>query len=336
MPVSTAEIVAVMGACVAERRRYAETTARERLAELVPASELGRFADPVHWARARTRESAHRVVLEFDEDIDPTEVLAAFGGDGETPALADLVCVVDAIHLGADLASEDYIRGRLPGTTSFLTARALVTAMQIEHAATIVLVGWEALTTPELSQMMAFLSHLNPRARLRLDGATDRRDEIRAPRAGGPGWVDILNEDFDPHMTDPCVSALRYEQVRPLHPDRLHALLHEIEGGCFGTVLRSAGFCRLATRPDRVARWEHVGSMFSLQPMPTDAPGPGELVSVGQDLAVIGFHLDAAELTAALDDAALDDVELTAGPALWRSFPDPFPAWSGTAQHRHE
>ena len=48
--------------------------------------------------------------------------------------------------------------------------------------------------------------------------------------------------------------------------------------------------------------------------------------AIGQELAFIGLDLDANALHDVLDSAALTDDELTAGPAPWARYPDPFPA----------
>lgn len=149
------------------------------------------------------------------------------------------------------------------------------------------------------------------------------------PSAAANDLRSVLNDDFAAHMTDARVSAFRYEQVRPLHPGRLMAVLDRIGQGEFGVVVRSAGFCRLATRPQITAQWEHTGQMFTLTPLSDDTrlADDDELLSVGQDLAFIGLHLAEDRLAAALDDAALTDAELAAGPTVWARFADPFPAW---------
>nr|WP_243752384.1 GTP-binding protein [Leucobacter weissii] len=137
-------------------------------------------------------------------------------------------------------------------------------------------------------------------------------------------------------MTDPRVAALRYEQLRPFHPGRLLRLLNErVEPGEFGTIIRSAGFCRLATRPRVIAEWNHVGSMFSLEPLASDDRllPDDEILALGQDLAVIGLDLRRRELVAALDEAALTDREAAAGPTSWAEFSDPFPAWHTADEH---
>ncbi|WP_397558257.1 GTP-binding protein [Microbacterium alkaliflavum] len=272
--------------------------------------------------------------MELPAEVVATELIGAFTDQEERTRLIGLVCVVDAVHLLDDLHRDGYLplRDAASGIAAPMTARALLTIMQIEYASTIVFVSWEQLPTAELATIMALVSHLSPFARLRMHRRTTEHVQATDPYTPGqsrPGWVSLLNGDFDPHMTDPQVSAFRYEQVRPLHPGRLMAVLDRIEDGEFGVLVRSAGFCRLATRPQVAAQWEHVGQMFSLNPLGDDdrLANDEELLAVGQDLALIGLRLDPDRLAAALDDAALTDPELAAGPTAWAGFADPFPVW---------
>jgi hypothetical protein len=115
--------------------------------------------------------------------------------------------------------------------------------------------------------------------------------------------------------------------------DAVHLLDERIERGEFGTVLRSSGLCRLATRPGITTEWSHVGCMFSLEPMGSDEQIArfGDSLTLGQDLAFIGLDLDTAGLAAALDETALTDEEFEAGAAEWSRCPDPFPLWQEIA-----
>ncbi|WP_336632732.1 MULTISPECIES: GTP-binding protein [unclassified Microbacterium] len=329
-------VIAVVGACGPERLRYARRLAQLTNRAFFPASHFAGSPDPAQEAAvlASWADPAVGAVVELPDEVVATELIGTFADQAEHTRLLGLVCVVDATHLLDDLRRDDYLplRDADSGIAAPMTARPLLTVLQIEYASTIVFVGWEALPPVELATIMALVSHLSPFARLRLDrraiedvSATDSR-AVEQPR---PGWVSMLNGDFAPHMTDPRVSAFRYEQVRPLHPGRLMTLLDRIEAGEFGTLVRSAGFCRLATRPHVTAQWEHAGRMFSLHPLVGDdrLTDDEELLAVGQDLALIGVHLDLERLTSALDDAALTDAELAAGSTAWAGFPDPFPAW---------
>ncbi|MBE01721.1 MAG: 4-hydroxytetrahydrobiopterin dehydratase, partial [Euryarchaeota archaeon] len=46
-----------------------------------------------------------------------------------------------------------------------------------------------------------------------------------------------------------------------------------------------------------------------------------------QELVFIGQNIDQEAITRALDACLLDDEQLLAGQAFWRTLNDPFPAW---------
>ncbi len=332
------DVFAVVGSCGPERGIAARRLAEETGAMLVPAPRLAMAPDPVDEAAALVpwayRE--RRAVVEPPAFISMTDLIGTFVDEDRSTRLVGITCVVDAGHIIDDLRRDDYFVRRTPAGEEGCS-RALIAAEQIEFASTVLLVNWQPLSTPNLSAVMAVVSHLSPHAVLQLDRSGSARPVEPTVYTAGqerPGWVGILNDDYHPHITDPRVSAFRYEQLRLMHPERLSRLLDQrIARGEFGTVLRSAGFCRLASRPHLTANWEHVGQMFSLHPLQADGgdvagdgePGGSEMLGLGQDIAFIGLDLDRERLTAALDAAALTDAEFAAGPTLWASFADPFP-----------
>ncbi len=331
-------VVAVVGACRAERRDYARRLAHQSRRILVPTdvsdgAGLG-YVDAQHWLG-----STEGVVVEFEAAIDAIELVGAMTSEDGRTRLMGVVCIVDAVHVFDDLQRDDYVAARsAPGHE--VTAAALLITRQIEYASTILIVNWETLPSERLSALIALMSHLSPVARVLLDALdTDSppTDTAYTPGQDRPGWIRILNGDFAPTATDPRVSALHYEHVRPLHPARMERLLHALESGRFGTVVRSAGFCRLATRPDIVAQWDHVGHMMSLTPLALDnaMDDDEELLAIGQDLGFVGLDLDHEALRSQMDAAVLTDDELAAGPRAWRDFVDPFPPWH-TASERSD
>ncbi len=334
----TIEITAVMGACAPERRALAARRAAHTGAALITAARLAHHPDPLLEAAALApwAGASRRAVIELPTDVRATEAIGAFGAEPDRVQLIHLVCVVDAVHFLTDVMCDDYLPMRSSGVH---VARAELLVSQMEYSTQIVFVNWESLPTAHLSTIMALANHLVPRSRLRLHQAG--HEPVSAPPAlspqqDGPGWVALLNGEHDPHMSDPRVSAVRYTHERPLHPGRLQAVLdRRIEPGEFGFVVRSAGFCRLATRPSRVASWDHVGRVISFEPIGGDAvSAEAELLAIGQDLAFIGIDLEPAALTAAIDDAALTDAEFAAGPGSWRRLPDPFPEWLSVDESR--
>ncbi|MGO1507655.1 MAG: GTP-binding protein [Microbacterium sp.] len=328
------DVVAVVGACAPERQRYTLRLSAGTRRTLIPATRLETEPEPaltaaslVPWA-----DQSAGAVVEFPSTVPSAEIIGALTDPEAATRLIGMICVVDAAHLLEDLAVDDFLVSERDafGEPTDYVARASLTVTQLEYASMIVLVGWEAIPTPELSTVMALISALAPHARLRLD--QDGVDCISPDHAftsgqDRAGWVSVLNGDADPHMTDPRVGAFRYEQLRPFHPQRLSdVLMHRFDTGEFGQVVRSAGFCRLASRPRTVLQWDHVGRTIAFHIASESHEQDAELLAVGQDLAFIGLDLDRAALAAALDQAALTDEELTAGPAAWARYADPFPA----------
>lgn len=194
--------------------------------------------------------------------------------DSPTASIAEVICIIDAATFFDHILDDEYFV--VEGTVAPMhIARALRLVQHIEHASALLVTGWSSLSTRDLSVLLAMLSHMAPAARIGLQ----RSGQTTAPTQWSesthqPGWVHVLNDEHQPHMTDIRVSAVHYEQLRPFHPGRLHVLLEsELGRGAFGAVIRSAGFCRLATRPGIVGGWEQVGQMISLEPLARDDDG---------------------------------------------------------------
>ncbi len=329
------DVIAVVGACAPERAQYARGLAERTDRAFVPARSLLAAREPVEEAieRARSAGRAAGAVVEVPLEVAATDVVGGLADPEGATRLVALVCVLDAAHLLDDLGDGTWVVRAGHGSAGERTARASLAVEQIEYASMIVLVNWSALSRSELTTIMSLVSHVSPHARVRLRSGSVGPVDVSRPYTRTqerPGWVGLLNDDHDPHMRDRRVSGFRYENLRPFHPGRLRRLLKErIERRAFGSVIRSAGFCRLATRPHVTAHWDHVGRMMSLAPLAHDdeLEEGGEPLAFGQDLAIIGLDLDRAALAAALDGATLTDAELAAGPLAWAGFPDPFPAW---------
>lgn len=336
------DIAAVVGSCRAERAQYANRLAEATGRTLFGEAQLCMSPHPVEEALALA-PWAHETgaVVELPADARVIEFIRAVHRPGSPCSLSGIVCVADARHLIADLLRGTYsgrpvMRG--PSAESTVTteyvAHAVLSVHQIEYASKIVLVNWQTMPTQELAALMALVSHLNPQAALWLDNGGL---EPAAPAACDgsspniqPGWVSVINGSHRPGMTDPRVRFLHYEQLRPFHPERLERLIEQrMDTGEFGTVIRSAGFCRLASRAGTLARWEHVGHVFSTVPLGSHGKESVTTLmqATGQNLAFIGIDLLCDDLRRALDEAVLTDAELAVGADEWRSYTDPFPAW---------
>jgi G3E family GTPase len=330
--------IATMGVCAPERQAYAERTA----ATLGRPLHLLRYGD-LRAAHAlphpRPRSDGERAVVDLGTDVDLLHALAARGGVD-----VEAVCVVDARHMIGDLLDEAPLTASLPPATAGgnrrgdvppsdprtdVGARARQAALALELATRIVWVNWEQVPTAALAVQMALASHLNPGATLRLtrdpaadlNAAAPRDDETEILERAG--WVRALNDEHDPFMRDNRVTTVRYDQVRPFHPARLQSSLDRLDDGAAGRLIRSAGFCRIASRPGILARWEHVGSAMWIEPLGTDDGRMGW----GQEIAFTGLDMSEPRLRHILDLAALTDDELAAGPEAWTRFADPLPPW---------
>lgn len=321
----------VAGPCTPERRRYSAGLAaatRRGLIE-IPGGGAASAGIVVTGIKTADGELAHTVV-DVDVDVDVRHIDAVMSAPPPP-----IICVVDARHLIDDLRDGSPLDPRaLAGDDrGDVGARARRAASLLEAAEFVSIVQWEQVDTPRLSLLMALASHLSPRARVRLSRGP--ADDIRALFAARTaplspddvleraGWIHALNDSHDPHMTDPRVTTFRYERLRPFHPARLAAALDRLDEGGSGALVRSAGLCRIASRPGILARWDQVGSAIWIDPLDF---GPSADCTA-QDIALTGLDLMVDEVATTLDSALLTDAELEEGAESWRRIADPLPAW---------
>jgi G3E family GTPase len=112
---------------------------------------------------------------------------------------------------------------------------------------------------------------------------------------------------------------------RPFHPQRLDAALEQLRG-----LLRSKGFCWIASRPDLAAIWSQAGPNLVIEPaqywLTTD-------IRPGQEIVFIGVKLDRDRVLGLMTSALLTDSELAEGPQRWVAYTDPLPPWSVAHAH---
>jgi G3E family GTPase len=339
------EVTAVVGACGPERQRYAHELARHQGARLVLAQDVVTSATAVEEAlhQASQEPDVCPLIVEFPLQSPALHIIGELT-DAPAPAeLTDLVCLVDAAHLLADLSSTEHLRLTSHddhGSGGVYASRAELVVTQIEYASMVVLVNTEALRAKELNLLLTLISYLAPKAHIDMVDSSGHQGPRRSlgsftMEQTHAGWVSLLNGDFSPRFQDSAVTGLRYEQMRPFHPGRLSELMNRwMDSLNGGMLLRSAGFCHLATRAHITGHWNQVGAHMAMFPAAFDhqLSEEDEPLAFGQELAFIGLNLKAEQLVKELDDAALTDNELVGGPGLWATFPDPFPEWS-TADH---
>ena len=207
---------------------------------------------------------------------------------------------------------------------------------QVEFADVLVLNKTDLVTPEQLATTEGLLRRLNPTARLirshrgvvDLSNVLDtgRYDPVTAATA--PGWAQEPTGSHTPETEEYGIRSVTYRADRPFHPGRLAAALQNWEG-----VVRSKGFCHIASRPHTLAVWSQAGPNLTIE--------PGELLdghAARQELVFIGIGLDRDEPRRRLDPALLTDDELAAGPAVWRRMDDPLPVWEDldARDHAHQ
>lgn len=282
---------------------------------------LERFEDAI----TRVDGRGDRLVLRCAGDACPRHVLTEFvrarASTDRPIALGSVVTTLDA------RATWQAFTGASPGRIP-----AVTTAAQIEHATTVVLTDWRRLDVDDIQLLVALLGHLNPSATLVLLGAgsrlgvDDHPADLTDAVLGNAGWMRVVSGTFTPRGVHERVTTFRYENLRPFHPGRLAAWFDGSTADETGRVVRSAGFCRLATRPRDVALWDHCGPELTFSPLGGQS-ADAEPLAFGQDIAFVGIDLDVARLTATLDACTLDDDELLAGADRWARMRDPLPQW---------
>lgn len=325
----SARLTFVLGADAIERDAYAEQLARSTGAPIAPtiAGHESAASDVADLAEAVTQsDEMTAAIVAVPGDVDLTHALGAAAAAEVDSAV---VTIVDATRIMRQLGSQAYLDREEPHGP-VVVAQAAITVQHLELADLLVVVGHERLPAHRLTRLSALLAHLNPTARIALRGTTVVEPPIgRGRTAFGerPGWVRALNGEHDPVFTDVEVRTFRYEHTRPFHTPRLMRLLEgDLAAHRFGALIRSAGFCRFATRPGRAALWDQVGSMITFEPLASDVAAP-DLATTGQELVLTGIRMDIAALTTALDACALSDRELLEGPRAWSRIPDPLPRW---------
>lgn len=350
------DVVAVVGICAPERRAWAERTCAATGRRLITSLHTTIAADLLEDPVAHFPDCADRgAVVELPVQLPVHDAIGILAAEQAPTRLSGVVCLVDAPHVMADLGRthgidrEERFHGQI---LTVPTPMAHLLVEQIEYASTVVLANAQRMEPRDLEDLCALLAHLSPQAHLLLEGLEHHPapgpEREAVPADGGTyspeqvrqGWVQLLNGTHLPEHTSPRVSAFRYEQLRPFHPGRLHQTMeHIIETREHGHVVRSCGFCHLATRPGITGQWMHVGAVVAVDPLAWDpmaraqdqeavVPVDTEALCAGQELGIIGLDLDHRALAAALDAAALTDAELTADAHSWSAFPDPFPAWA--------
>ncbi|CRZ19120.1 GTP-binding protein [Mycolicibacterium neworleansense] len=291
-------------------------------------------------ALARQNRFDH-LVIESTGISEPMPVAATFEWEfedgfqlGRLAKLDTLVTVVDAstflseVIRGEGLADRDLAAGQGD-------ARSIADLLtdQVEFADVILLNKTDLVSPATLDTVQTLLRRLNPTAKLiRTDhGVVDLGEVLGTglfdPEAAAqtPGWDEEIADGHTPETEEYGISSMTFRSDRPFHPQRLGDALGQVT-----RVLRSKGFCWIASRPTIAAIWSQAGPNLTIEPAQYWS---GTEITPGQEIVFIGIKLERDKIQRLLEEAVLTDAEIAEGEQAWTGYPDPLPSWNLTHAH---
>ncbi|WP_280462601.1 GTP-binding protein [Nocardia carnea] len=282
-----------------------------------------------------------QLVIESTGISEPMPVAATFEWEfedgfslGELARLDTMVTVVDASTFLTEITRGETLAARnLEAGEGDERGIADLLADQVEFA-DVLLINKTDLVSPQIvGAVEAAVRRMNPRAELirTSNGIVDLSEVLGTGRydpvtaANTEGWTDELTGGHIPETEEYGISSMTYRADRPFHPQRLADALTQVR-----RLLRSKGFCWIASRPGLAAIWSQAGPNLTFEPA---AWWSSLEIPAGQEIVFIGVRLDRAALRDRLDGALLTDTEYAAGPGVWATYPDPFPAWDTVHEH---
>ncbi|GAA4405211.1 GTP-binding protein [Tsukamurella soli] len=297
---------------------------------------------------ARQRDSDGRprfdhLLIESTGISEPMPVAATFDWEfedgsrlGDHARLDTMVTVVDCTTFLRELVRGERLDERGMGAADG-DVRSISDLLvdQVEFADVILLSKADLVSESARGAVEATVRRLNPRARIldSVNGAVSVAEVLGTGRfdhdaaAAVAGWDDeVLGAGHTPETDEYSISSLTFRSPRPFHPARLAEALGQLRA-----VLRSKGFCWIASRPEFAAVWSQAGPNLTIEPAAYWSQVDGE---PEQEIVIIGVRLDHEGVRALLDGAVLTDAEFAAGEVAWRVYPDPLPRWTVPA-HQH-
>lgn len=292
------------------------------------------------------------LVIESTGISEPMPVAATFEWEfedgfqlGRLAKLDTLVTVVDASTFLTEVVRGDGLADRdLAAGDGDARSIADLLTDQVEFADVILLNKTDLVSPATLDTVETLLRRLNPTAKLiRTDhGVVDIGEVLGTglfdPEAAAqtPGWDEEIADErsreeqtttagHTPETEEYGISSMTFRSDRPFHPQRLGEALGQVT-----RVLRSKGFCWIASRPTIAAIWSQAGPNLVIEPAQYWS---GTEIAPGQEIVFIGIKLDRGKVHRLLDGALLTDAELAEGEQAWAGYPDPLPAWNVTHAH---
>ncbi|MEN4460501.1 GTP-binding protein [Mycolicibacterium senegalense] len=291
-------------------------------------------------ALARQNRFDH-LVIESTGISEPMPVAATFEWEfedgfqlGRLAKLDTLVTVVDASTFLSEIVRGEGLTDRdLAAGEGDARSIADLLTDQVEFADVILLNKTDLVSPAILDTVETLLRRLNPTAKLiRTDhGVVDIGEVLGTglfdpvAAAQTPGWDEEIADGHTPETEEYGISSMTFRSDRPFHPQRLGDALGQVT-----RVLRSKGFCWIASRPTIAAIWSQAGPNLVIEPAQYWS---GTEIAPGQEIVFIGIKLDRDKVRRLLGQALLTDAELAEGQQAWAGYPDPLPAWNVTHSH---
>ncbi len=269
---------------------------------------------------------------------------------GDVAKLDTMVTLVDSEHFLTEFGSEDALRDRGMELNETDERRIVdLLTEQIEFADVLVLNKIDRVSPDQVEGLERLLRLINPHARfVRASFGQVPLEEILNTNlfdmeraAATRGWMEQPRGAETSESDEYGITSFVFRARRPFHAERLWDLF---EGDPLSGVLRSKGFCWLATRHDEALLWSQAGCSVTLGPeghwwaaVPQDDWPDDEVerASVMEDFAgpygdrrqeivFIGIEIDRQMIERRLEECLLTDEEFAAGPEVWKLWTDPF------------
>jgi len=315
----------------------------EKLVELTNGCICCTLREDLIESVARLAEDGRfdHLLIESTGISEPMPVAASFSWEfengfslGDVARLDTMVTVIDASTFLGELSRGEALADRdLAAGDGDIRTIADLLVDQVEFADVIQLNKTDLVSETTCATVTAVLRRLNPSAkilptdygRVDLSEVLDTRLFDLDLAAQLPGWDQELTNGHTPETEEYGISSVTFRAERPLHPHRLNAALDQLQG-----LLRSKGFCWIASRPDLAAIWSQAGPNLVIEPAQywSTADFPP-----GQEIVFIGVRLDRKRVLGLMESALLTDAELAEGPHRWVDYPDPLPPWGVLHAH---
>lgn len=284
-----------------------------------------------------------QLVIESTGISEPMPVAATFDWEfedgfqlGQLAKLDTMVTVVDASTFLAEIARGEALADRdLAAGEGDARSIADLLTDQVEFADVLLLNKTDLVSAAHLGTVETLLRRLNPTAKLirTAHGAVEIAEVLGTglfdpvAAAQSPGWDEEIADGHTPETEEYGISSMTFRSDRPFHPQRLGDALAQTT-----RVLRSKGFCWIASRPAIAAIWSQAGPNLVIEPAQYWS---NTEITPGQEIVFIGIKLDRDKVNRLLNDALLTDDEVAEGETAWLGYSDPLPAWGVTQQHSH-